>query len=344
MIENPDFMLSRLLWFGMDPLAQLLAHPQAEGAFALLMSMRGPWAVEVRDQAALTVMICRSGTGLVTMDADAEPLEPGDIALVRGPAPYRVSDTASSPTLAVIEADQRCITPDGQPLELAFAHGLRQWGNDPDGPDSIIVASYLDVGSVGRLVTDVLPPLAVVPAGVVDAGLVDLLGRELLADGLGQSAVLDRLIDVITIEAIRGWAATHPPRDAPWLAGIDDPVVRGTLDAIHVRPEDPWTVASLAAHAAVSRATLAARFSAAVGMPPLRYLTRWRLALARDLLADRSLTLDAIAGRVGYSSGFALSSAFTREHGISPAAHRRRAVNDPSRTSTALLPASAAGP
>ena len=325
----------------MDPLSQLLAHPRAQGAFALLMTMRSPWGVHVADQAALTVLIVTGGRSrIVSADACLDAaghgrdgsvgeigggeIGVGDIALIRGPRPYRVGDVQGSGTIAVIEAGQRCITPDGHPLHLTFAHGLRHWGNDPQGPDSVVVASYADVGSVGRFVTDVLPEIAVIPAGGLDPQLVALLVREMSRDGLGQSVVLDRLIDVITVETIRAWAAEHPPVDAPWLAGVADPAVKAALDAMHTRPEHAWTVAGLARLGAVSRATLAARFSALVGLPPLRYLARWRLALARDLLADRSLTLDAIAARVGYSSGFALSAAFSRAYGDGPAAYRRR--------------------
>lgn len=309
----------------MDPLTHLLDHPRAQGAFALGMSMRSPWALQVRDGAALTVLIVTSGVCRVLVGRDAHEVAGGEVALIRGPAPYRVTDAAGSADIAVIEEGQHCRTPEGVDLDIAFARGLRQWGNDPDGPDRMIVASYADVGSVGRLVAEVLPALAVVPAGALDAGLTSCLGRELSGDGLGQSAVLDRLIDVVTISAIRAWAMAHP-EVAPWLTGAADPVVGTALDAIHTTPEVRWTVAGLAGRAAVSRATMAARFTAVVGVPPMTYLTRWRLAVARDLLADRSLTLEVIAGRVGYSSGFALSAAFTREYGISPHAHRRRLV------------------
>jgi AraC-like DNA-binding protein len=287
------------------------------------MSMRSPWAVHVADEAALTVMIVTSGRCRIESSAGPHDLAEGGVALVRGPEPYRVCDAPDSPTLAVIEPDQRCTTPAGDPLDLAYAHGLRRWGNDPAGPDSVIVASYTDIGSVGRLVTDVLPAVAVLDSGALDPQLIAHVAGELAGDGLGQSVVLDRLVDVVTIESIRGWLATHPPGEPSWAAGIADPVVGVALRAMHTAPEQPWTVAELARQAAVSRATLAARFTDLVGIPPLQYLRRWRLAVARDLLADRSLTLDAIAARVGYSTGFALSAAFTRAYGRSPTAHRR---------------------
>ena len=55
---------------------------------------------------------------------------------------------------------------------------------------------------------------------------------------------------------------------------------------------------------------------------PLTHLTRWRLALAADLLAGTDLTLTTIASRVGYANAFALSAAFKRVHGTSPSNYR----------------------
>lgn len=57
--------------------------------------------------------------------------------------------------------------------------------------------------------------------------------------------------------------------------------------------------------------------------PVMAYLTRWRLAIARDLLTDGRLTFDAIAPRVGHSSGCAPSNAFRREYGMSPREYLR---------------------
>jgi AraC-like DNA-binding protein len=61
-----------------------------------------------------------------------------------------------------------------------------------------------------------------------------------------------------------------------------------------------------------------------MGEPPLTYLTRWRLALAADLLVGTDQTLATIASRVGYANAFALSAAFKRVHGESPRQYRSR--------------------
>jgi AraC-like DNA-binding protein len=57
---------------------------------------------------------------------------------------------------------------------------------------------------------------------------------------------------------------------------------------------------------------------------PITYLMRWRLALAADLLRERQLTVETIATRVGYSNGFALSTAFKRVRGVSPTSYRHQ--------------------
>jgi AraC-like DNA-binding protein len=71
-----------------------------------------------------------------------------------------------------------------------------------------------------------------------------------------------------------------------------------------------------------SRAVFARRFTEQVGEPPMKFLTGWRLALAADLLSGSQATIAAVAREVGYSTPFALSSAFKRAYGISPNAHR----------------------
>jgi AraC-like DNA-binding protein len=91
---------------------------------------------------------------------------------------------------------------------------------------------------------------------------------------------------------------------------------------LHHNPEQPWTVASLAAQLDVSRAHLARRFSELVGEPPITFLTGWRLALAADLLREPNSTIAAVARRVGYGTPYALSTAFKRAYGVSPKQHR----------------------
>ena len=97
----------------------------------------------------------------------------------------------------------------------------------------------------------------------------------------------------------------------------------GALRLIHDEPAGDWTIGSLAREVGTSRANLARRFAAFVGEPVMTYLTRWRMTLAADLLANPDTTVSVVAAQVGYASPFGFSAAFKRRYGVSPTAHRR---------------------
>ncbi|HEX8929207.1 MAG TPA: AraC family transcriptional regulator, partial [Actinomycetota bacterium] len=111
--------------------------------------------------------------------------------------------------------------------------------------------------------------------------------------------------------------------DPGWLAGLRDPHLAAALGAVHADPGRPWTLASLATTAGLSRTAFTARFSAAVGEPPMRYLQSLRLHHARRLLRDERLTVAAVAARVGYTSEVAFAARFRRAFGVPPGAWRR---------------------
>jgi AraC-like DNA-binding protein len=127
-----------------------------------------------------------------------------------------------------------------------------------------------------------------------------------------------RLPELVLIEVLRAHLATAPAADQGWLAALKDPVLAPALSLVHASPERKWTVAELAAGAAVSRSVLDDRFRQVLGRSPIRYLTEWRMHLAEDLLATTDVAVASIARRVGYDSEEAFSRAFKRAHGLSP--------------------------
>lgn len=306
----------------MDQLAALLDGPRARGAFLLRSLLTPPWSLRIEDEAPLTLAAMVRGDAWVVPDA-GEPvrLAPGDVAILRGPDPYTVADHPATGPQVVIHPGQRCSTLEGEPLHQAMDLGVRTWGNDPGGGTVLITGTYQFEGEVSRRLLDALPPLLVRSGDPV----IPLLGAEIVKDEPGQEAVLDRLLDLLLISALRSWFATG---EAPArYRALGDPVVGRAMRMLQNNPAHRWTVGALAAEVGVSRAALARRFTELVGEPPMAYLTEWRLALAADLLRTPDATVGSVARKVGYGSPFALSAAFKRVHGVSPQRYRAGAAS-----------------
>jgi len=308
----------------MDAVAGLLDGPRARGAFLLRSVLDPPWSMRIEDEAPLTLVAMVRGAACVIPDGAAGPLwlRAGDVAILRGPEPYVVADDPATAPQVLILPGQRCVLPDGQELTEMDDLGVRTWGNSPDGATVLLTGTYQHRRETSRRLLDALPAHLVVPGESWENPLVGFLAEEIARDEPGQEAVLDRLLDLLLIAALRAWFAREEAAAPGWYRAQGDPVVGPALKLIYNNPAHPWTVASLAAATGISRAALARRFNALVGEPPMTLLTSWRLSLAADLLLEPGATVGSVAPQVGYSSAFALSTAFKRVRGMSPAAHR----------------------
>lgn len=308
-----------------DALTGFLDGPRAHGAFLLRALLEPPWCLRVQDRAPLTVVVMADGEASIAFDDGAgQRLHPGHVAVIRGPDPYTVADSPGTEPSIVIHPSQHCTTPDGQSLSEAMDLGVRTWGNSETGSVKMLVGTYQTDGEVSRRLLDSLPRLTVVASDswdpLVSTLLLDEIGREEPA----QEVVLDRLLDLVLVQALRS-AFSRPGADVPaWYRAYGDPVVGRVLRMMHNDPSQPWTVAGLAREVGVSRAALARRFLELVGETPIAFLTRWRMALASDLLLEEGATVTAVSRRVGYGSPFTFSTAFKRTYGVNPRDHRER--------------------
>lgn len=302
----------------------LLEGPRARGAFLLRSLLDPPWSLRIEDEAALSlVCVTRGEAWLITDRAERHLLRTGDLAIVRGPGHYTAcDDPATQPNVVVLPGGNCTSSEDGSPLAEVWGRGVRTWGPGVRGDTVLLTGTYEHAGETGRPLLAALPEVVVLERGTWPSTLPDLLAQEATVDAPGQRVVLDRLLDVVLISALRTWFTSRAEEAPGWYRAQGDPVVSTVLGLLEAAPEHPWTVNELAERAGVSRAALGRRFTDLLGQPPIAYLTQRRLQLAADLLLESDATLPAIARRVGYGSPFALSAAFKREFGRSPQEYR----------------------
>jgi AraC-like DNA-binding protein len=315
-----------------------LQQLRLEGAIFLRAEYREPWAYESLPGAA-TAQILRPGTDRVvlfhvvaagtcwvaTAGGERHWANAGDVIVLPYADQHRmggVADAVSVPLTTIMAPPPWTQMP-------IIRHGA------PDGPRTDIVCGFLhstDILFDPRL--RAFPPVFIVrpPPGPlaewVRATVAFALQQAEIAP-LGPDAVTTRLPELLLTEVLRIHLASTPAIDSGWIAALHDPLLNPALAALHADPARRWTVPELARMVATSRSALDGRFREVLGLSPIRYLTEWRLHLARDLLAMTDLPVAAIARRVGYEAEEAFSRAFKRAYGRSPALwradHRLRA-------------------
>ena len=177
---------------------------------------------------------------------------------------------------------------------------------------------------------DSLPPVVHVKG---DAGTtvrwleanLQFVASEMASGEPGFETIVSRLADILVVQAVRAHVAQTGGGCKGWLRALIDPQIGRALSLIHEKPEDDWTVESLASKVGMSRSAFAARFAQLVEEPPLTYLTRWRMQKASRLLETSPAGVAEVAKRVGYDAEAAFSKAFKRWIGVAPGAYRRRA-------------------
>lgn len=164
--------------------------------------------------------------------------------------------------------------------------------------------------------------------------LIQLAVAESKERRTGSERALSHLSELLFLEAVRAHLAALPEETRGWLPGLRETHVGHALALMHSRPAQPWSLDELAREVGLSKTILHERFIEFVGCPPIQYLTEWRMQLAAERLQNSSDTIAEIALYVGYGSESALSRAFKRLVGVSPAmfratpAHERRAILD----------------
>ena len=247
---------------------------------------------------------------LLRKGAGPLPLVAGDVVLVH---------TSASVTLAS-DAGAR---PVDSWARVAATRSTEMHVGEGAGEPVVVRGGRFVFGTADeKLLTGWLPPLVHVVAGENSSNRVRTLlafnEAESVEPGPGSEFIIARLMELLLAELFRGEALAAQPSPTGLLAGLDDPVTARALTALHGDVARPWTTTELARLCGSSRSAFNARFTRVVGVAPMRYLQRWRLAVAKDELRSGRRSVAEIALLVGFRSGSAFTTAFTRTAGCSP--------------------------
>jgi AraC-like DNA-binding protein len=296
-----------------DPLAEIVTLLQPSASFSKLVDYAGRWRIR-RDVEGKPVF-------LAVLEGECRVVSPN-----RPPSVVRAGDFVLSPATndQVIESlDPPPHGFDMTPTDLGEGRFRVGRADEP-------INLRMQVGLCSFASPDAALLVSLLPAMVVARGeprlaqLLHLVGDETRQARPARELVLERLLEVLLIEALR--AGTDTAAMPSVARGLSDNRLVAALRAMHAQPAHSWTVADLAAEAAMSRSAFFARFSRIVGLPPMEYLLAWRMALAKRMLRTRELAIDHVAARVGYGSASTFSTAFTRHVGMPPMRYARATV------------------
>lgn len=304
---------------GVDPLSDLLDFLQVRCDLSGSLVAGGAWARRFANLDAIKFCAVTQGRCWYALDDVPAPqlAESGDVLITNG-----------TRTLTLASAAE--LLPDaGQaPVERDDDDRYRLG----QGEDFTMIGGKvrLDADRQALLLSG-LPPLIHVRGGAAEAEPLSWLLRQLVVEMKssrpGRASMVAGLTQLLFTQTLRAWLAGAPADDKGWLQGFADPRLSIVLSCIHGEPARGWTLQTLAKSAGMSRTSLAVRFRERMGIPPLAYLTQWRMYLARrELLAGAAIA--EVAARVGYASESAFSSAFKRVMAVAPGHYRRDARND----------------
>jgi AraC family transcriptional regulator, alkane utilization regulator len=314
----------------MDALTEVLNSVRVSSTVYCPIEIGAPWGLHIVEESGASFCILTSGSAFLEIEElnIRQRLVAGDFIIITRKCACTLADSPQSEITDLQEWLQlHHPRPDGtykvegSGETTHFIGGKFVFENQESHPLLKVLPPFLHFSGKAGSTGD-------------DSKLVDWFGTtlefissEVAAREPGSETIITRLSDILFIQAVRAYANSVSYTDGQpnWFAAAKDPQIGEAIANIHRMPQTPWTVDQLASVSRMSRSSFAGRFTKLVGEPPLRYLSRWRMHKAIELIQESRLTTAEIASLVGYESEAAFSKAFKKWNGKGPGAYRRSA-------------------
>jgi AraC-like DNA-binding protein len=299
-----------------DPFSDILKLSDAKTIVTGGFTAGGPWAIAFPTSDKIKFFAVVKGGCWVSLEGETSParFETGDVGLLVARRSYVLS---SDPAVPSVDA-----------MDL-FSRAGRTTAQVGDGADFAHLGGHVLLHPVSsQLLLDVLPPWihirATSPHAVTFRWLLEQLVKEQKIPLPGAQLASDQLAQLLFIQILRAHLETAEHLPANWLRALGDPRIAPAMRLMHAEPSRAWSLDELAKRCGMSRTTFAAHFRAIAAVPPLTYLTEWRMCLAQRTLLDNKTSIAALAQSLGYGSESSFSNAFKRSVGVSPKNFRSR--------------------
>ena len=295
----------------MDPLSDVLSLLKPRSYMSGGFDVGGDLSLQFARHEGIKCYAVVSGECWLAVEGVAEGvrLKAGDCFLLPHGRPFRL---ASDLSLAPVDA-------------RTFLSAVRKNGGIVTingGGDCFIAGGHFVLsGDHAGILLGMLPPIVHLRQESDKAALrwsLERMRQELRERQPGGFLIAEHLAHLMLVQALRLHLSEGPRGGVGWLFALADRQMAAAISAMHADPAHRWTLQALAAAAGMSRSTFALKFKKTVGVSPLDYLTRWRMLLAGDRLANSSDPVSVIARSLGYESESAFSTAFKRVMGCSP--------------------------
>jgi AraC-like DNA-binding protein len=299
----------------MDPLSDVLSLLKPRSYSSGGFDSGGALSIQFPRHEGIKCYALVSGRCWLSVDGvpDAVEITAGDCFLLPRGRPFRL---ASDPKVTPVDFHTiRSMTGDGR------------IGKINGGGDCFMVGGHFVLsGNHAGILLEMLPPIVHIRKESDKAAMrwsLERLMQELREPRPGGILIAQHLAYMMLVQALRLHLEEGLNGGVGWLFALADKQMSAAINAMHEEPAHGWTIQKLAERAGMSRSTFALKFKQTVGDSPMEYLTRWRMLVAGDKLANSSDPISIIALSLGYESESAFSTAFKRVMGCSPRQYTR---------------------
>jgi AraC-like DNA-binding protein len=299
----------------MDPLSGVLSLLKPHNTMCGGFDVGGEWSIQFPQHEGIKCYAVVSGQCWLAVEGvpEAVHLTTGDCFLLPLGRPFRLASDLDLPPVDFKSMYTR-------PLNGGVA--IWNGGGDVSG-----VGGYFGLaGNHAGILLGMLPPIVHIkkePDKLALRWSIERMMQELREPQPGSFLVLQHLAQMMLVQALRAHLAEGLRGGIGWLFALADQEMSVAIYSMHDDPAHPWTLQELAERVGMSRSSFAQKFKETVGESPIGYLTRWRMLLAGDRLANSDDPISVISLSLGYESESAFSTAFKRVMGCSPRQYSR---------------------